>query len=68
MNQFAISKILGSTIKQVAPVGFGNFSLLSSTEEIQKAFRENGPGVEPPAYTSEQDAVVVQAVEDHTFT
>ena len=39
LNQFGISKTLGSKIKQVEPVGFGNFSSVSTTEEIQKALR-----------------------------
>jgi len=64
LNQFAISKILGSKIKQVAPVGFGNFSSVSTAEEIQKALRGDGPGVEPTSFTRQQDAVVVQAFED----
>src|ERR1039457_2249926 len=63
LNQFAISKILGSKIKQIGPVGFGNFSLVSTTEEIQNALRDDAADVERPSYTFEQDAVVVRAFE-----
>jgi hypothetical protein len=64
LNQFAISKILGSKIKQIGPVGFGNFSSLSTTEEIQKALRGESRSVGPPAFGYEQDALVVQGFED----
>jgi hypothetical protein len=64
LNQFAVSKILGSKIKQVGPVGFGSFAAMSTAEEFQKAFRGDAPEVASPAYTYEQDAVVVRAFED----
>ena len=63
LNQFAISKILGSKIKPVGAVGFGSFSALSTTEVIQKALCDNDPVAKSPSYTYEQDAVVVQAFE-----
>ena len=64
MNQFAISKILGSKIRQVESVGFGGFSVLSTTEEIQKALRGDRRSVDSAEFGYEQDAVVVHAFED----
>jgi hypothetical protein len=64
LNQFAISKVLGSKIKQVGPVAFGGFSAVSTTEEIKKGLRGDVAAVLPPSFTYEQDAVVVQAFED----
>ena len=64
LNQFGISKTLGSKIKHGGQVGFGNFSSLSTTEEIQKALRGDGQPVNLPSFTYEEDAVVVRAFED----
>jgi len=64
LNQFAISKILGSKIKQVAPLGFGSFSSVSTAEEIQNALRGDMPRVEPPSFSHQQDADFVEASED----
>ncbi len=64
LNQFAISKVLGSKIKRVESVGFGGFSELSTTEEIQKALRGERQSVQVPEFDYEQDAIVVQAFED----
>ena len=53
LNQFAISKILGSTIKPVGSVGFGNFAALSTTEEIQDALCASRMSLlEWPSYSS----------------
>ena len=56
LNQFAISKILGSKITRIESVGFGGFSELSTTEEIQKALRGERQSVQSPDFDYEQDA------------
>src|SRR5262245_57322495 len=65
LNQFAISRTLGSRIRHVGPVGFGNFKLRSTTEEIQKALaagrEESAPS--DPDFGYRQDAIVVKAFE-----
>jgi hypothetical protein len=55
------SKNLGSKIKLIGPVGFGNFAAISKTEQIQKARREDLPGVEPPPDALQQDTDGAQA-------
>lgn len=64
LNQFGISKALGSKIKHVAQVGFGNFSSVPTTEEIQKALRGDVQPVDLPSFAYEEDAIVVRAFED----
>ncbi len=64
LDQSVISKILGSKIKPVGPVGFGNFASVSTTEEIQKALRGDGRSVEPRAFGYEQDAIVVHSFDE----
>jgi hypothetical protein len=63
INQFAISKVLGSKIKPISRVGFGNFHLRQTTEEIQKAFQDNHEAPAPTAFSYNEDALVVQAFE-----
>ena len=63
INQFAISKVLGSKIKPVDGVGFGNFHLLSTTEAIQESFLESEGGIESASFSYEEDANVVEAFE-----
>ena len=64
LDQVAISKLLGSKLKPIERVGFGHFSSLSTTEEIQKALLGGGQGGQTPSFTYREDAVVVQAFED----
>src|SRR5260370_33294252 len=64
LNQFAISKILGSKIKEIGPVGFGSFNLRPTSEEIQKALANDSDTREPVTFSYEQDAVLVRAFED----
>jgi len=63
LDQLAISRILGSTMKPIGPVGFGGFSVVSTTESIRNALRGDGRSVESPSFTYAQDALVVQAFE-----
>lgn len=63
INHFAISKILGSKIKPVDGVGFGNFQLLSTTEAIQESFQESTAENSSASFSFEEDAKVVQAFE-----
>jgi hypothetical protein len=64
LNQFAISKTLGSKIKQIGSVGFGNFRSMSTSEEIQKALRAVERANSSASFGYEDDAVVVHAFED----
>jgi hypothetical protein len=64
LNQFAISKILGSKIKQIAPVGFGNFASIATVEEVKRGLRGDCRDLTAPAFGYDQDAVVVRAFED----
>ncbi len=63
INQFAISKVLGSKVKPIGRVEFGNFQLRSTTEEIQKAFQDNQEASVPAAFSYQEDALAVQAFE-----
>jgi hypothetical protein len=63
INQFAISKVLGSKVKPMGRVEFGNFQLRPTTEEIQKAFQDNQEASAPAAFSYQEDSLVVQAFE-----
>jgi hypothetical protein len=62
LNQLAISKTLGSKIAQIGPVGFGNFRLRQSSEEIQEALRGEDDCEDSSSY--EEVKAVVQAFEE----
>ncbi len=64
LNQFAISKILGSKMIPVKPVRFGNFGLLETTAEALRAKQASSPAKEPTHFSYNQDRLVVQAFED----
>ncbi len=63
LNQLAISKVLGSTIKPVGSVGFGNFNLLSTTEEMQDALKGDDQDRLLAELGYAEDAKVVEAFE-----
>lgn len=65
LNQYAISKILGSTMKPMGKVRFGGFGLLATTAESIMAKQE--PLVDhgsDPNYSYHEDGLVVRAFED----
>ena len=63
LNQLAISKILGSTIKPMGSVGFGGFSLLATTEELQGALKGEEADNLVTEFGYAEDAKVVEAFE-----
>jgi hypothetical protein len=63
LNQLAISKVLGSTIRPVQSVGFGNFNLLSTTEELQDALKGDDQDQLVSEFGYKEDAKVVEAFE-----
>ncbi len=64
LNQLAISKSLGSKIREIGPVGFGNFRLRQTTEEIEQALRNADSCDEPTSFSYEEDELIVRAFED----
>jgi hypothetical protein len=64
LNHYAISKILGSTMKPLKGVRFGNFGILASTAEtlkaLQHAEKESGPGT----FSLDADRLVARAFEE----
>jgi hypothetical protein len=64
LNQLAISKILGSTIKPMGSVGFGNFNLLATTEELQDALKEDPQDQLEAEFGYAEDANLVEAFEE----
>lgn len=63
LNQLAISKVVGSTIEPVGSVGFGNFNLLSTTEELQDALKGEDQDQLVSEFGYKEDAKVVEAFE-----
>ena len=41
LNQYALSKILGSKMKPIKEAEFGNFSLLETTAEVLRSREKN---------------------------
>jgi hypothetical protein len=65
LNQYAISKILGSTMKPISNVRFGSFGLLATTAESILAKEEPlADQGSDPNFSYHEDALVVQAFED----
>src|SRR5437867_3876673 len=63
LDQYAISKILGSKLKPIGPVGFGNFHLRQAADEIQHALKSDSPAPEIFTFGYADDAKVVDAFE-----
>lgn len=65
LNQYGLSKALGSKMKPVKPVAFGNFALLETVAEVLRT-REPVAPIEggTASFTFDQDRVVAQAFED----
>ncbi len=64
LNQYAISKILGSKMIPVKRARFGNFGLLETTAEALRAQQASSLSREPTHFSYKQDRLVVQAFED----
>ena len=64
LNQYAISKILGSQMTPVKRAGFGNFHLLETVGESLRAYQSSTPVKEAICFSYEQDALVVKAFEE----
>jgi hypothetical protein len=64
LNQYAISKILGSEMKPVKGGRFGGFGTLTTTAEALKALREAEHESLPVKFTRDQDRLVARAFED----
>src|SRR6267142_5692645 len=63
LNQLSISRILGSKIKHIGPVGFGHLRLRQTAEEIQNALKCDGASEAPVSFSYKEDAQVVEAFE-----
>ncbi len=63
-NQYAISRVLGSKMRPVKDVRFGNFGLLETTAEALQARENQGPANSAAQFTYTEDRVVVRAFED----
>ncbi len=64
VNQYAISKILGSKMTPVKPARFGNFGLLETTAEALRARQASSRSRAAPNFSYKEDRLVVQAFED----
>jgi hypothetical protein len=64
LNQYAVSKVLGSKMKPTKSARFGNFALLETTAEALKARALSSSTRKPLGFTYDQDRVVVAAFED----
>jgi hypothetical protein len=64
LNQYAISKVLGSKIVPVKRARFGNFGLLETTAEAMRALQASGSSSAAPHFSYDQDRLVVQAFEE----
>ena len=63
LNQYAISRMLGTKMKPVKAARFGNFALLETTAEALRAREMKGPANSTAHFTYTKDKVVVQAFE-----
>ncbi len=63
VNQYAISKILGSKMTPVKRARFGNFGLLETTAEALRARQASSPSSAATNFSYEEDRLVVQAFE-----
>jgi hypothetical protein len=64
LNQYAISKILGSQMTPTRRASFGNFHLLETMAESLRARQASTPVEEAVHFSYEQDALVVKAFEE----
>jgi hypothetical protein len=64
LNQYAISKILGSKMTPVKRARFGNFGLLETTAEALRARQASYSSNATPRFSDDQDRLVVRAFED----
>ncbi len=64
VNQYAISKTLGSKMTPVKRARFGNFGLLETTAEALRARHGSDPSRGAPNFAYKEDRLVVQAFED----
>ena len=64
LNQYAISKILGSKMTPVKRARFGNFGLLETTVEALRVRQESSPSSAATQFSYNEDRLVVQAFED----
>src|SRR5258708_32270439 len=64
LNQYAISKILGSKMTPVRRARFGNFGLLETTAEALRARQASGPSSEATHFSDNEDRLGVQAFEE----
>jgi hypothetical protein len=64
LNQYAISKILGSKMTPVKRGRFGNFGLLETTAEALRARQSSHPSRETTHFSYDEDRLVVRAFEE----
>ena len=64
LNQYAISKTLGSKMTPVKRVRFGNFGLLETTAEALRVRQGSGLSSTPTHFSYDEDRLVVQAFEE----
>jgi hypothetical protein len=64
LNHYAISKILGSTMKPVKGIRFGHFGILATTAETLKALQEGERELASGTFSLDADRLVSQAFED----
>ena len=64
LNQYAISKVLGSKMTPVKRARFGNFGLLQTTAEALRAQQASSPSGAATHFSYNEDRKVVQAFED----
>ena len=63
VNQYAISKSLGSRMTSVKRARFGNFGLLATTAEALRARQASNASRAVPSFSYKEDRLVVQAFE-----
>jgi hypothetical protein len=63
LDHYAISKILGSTMKPVPGVRFGNFGILASTAETLKALQRAESESAPAGFSLKDDRLIAKAFE-----
>jgi site-specific DNA-methyltransferase (adenine-specific) len=64
LNQYAISRVLGSKMTPVMEARFGGFGVLETTAESLRARQASQRGSPPPHFSYDEDRLVVKAFED----
>ncbi|MBI1899974.1 MAG: hypothetical protein HYS13_02515 [Planctomycetia bacterium] len=64
LNQYALSRALGSKMRPVKAARFGNFALLETTAEALRATEVYAPATPTADFSYAEDRVVVKAFED----